>query len=263
MIDRHRLRSGSELRTPSLRKPQLQAMHRHTAIYGCLNHLSRTTTTTPFKYTQLRLFKMASKQETIDLTNTDDERPRKRARTQAVKNSEDTPKLSSLRASISPPRSRSVTTPAEIKKEDNAENKPTIPSGTIIPSPFSLTKIRDLPGRLNVDTVTLQSIICDPMISELWEFNYMHDLDFIMSNMDPDTRDTTKINIIHGYWRREDGLYMKEAAPRYPNINLLCAYMPEMFGTRKFGLLRSFSVSCLSIFLLNRHSLSPSLRFFP
>lgn len=179
---------------------------------------------------------MASKQESIDLTNTDDERPRKRAKTQGVENTKDEHKLTSLRASISPPRSRSAQTPAtpmEVKKESNDGMKPTIPRGTIIPSPFSLTKIRDLPDRLNVDTVTLQSIICDPMISELWEFNYMHDLDFIMSNMDPDTRDNTKINIVHGYWKKEDGLYMKEAAPKYPNINLLCAYMPEMFGTRK------------------------------
>lgn len=179
---------------------------------------------------------MASKQESIDLTSTDDERPRKRAKMQGSENAMEGHKLTSLRASISPPRSRSAqtsATPTEVKKESNDEKKPTIPKGTIIPSPFSLTKIRDLPDRLNVDTVTLQTIICDPMISELWEFNYMHDLDFIMSNMDPDTRDNTKINIVHGYWKREDGLYMKEAAPRYPNINLLCAYMPEMFGTRK------------------------------
>ena len=99
------------------------------------------------------------------------------------------------------------------KGEDNVNEKNSgIPKGTIIPSPFSLTNIKDLPDRLNVDSVTLKSIIRDPMISELWEFNYMHDLNFIMENMDPDTRDSTKINIVHGYWRREDGLYMKASS---------------------------------------------------
>lgn len=160
----------------------------------------------------MRPFKMASKEESIDLTNTDDERPRKRAKTQDVKNSQEGHKLSSLRASITPPRSRSAQSQVKKEEANGNEKNSTILRGTIIPSPFSLTKIRDLPDRLNADTVTLQSIICDPMISELWEFNYMHDLDFIMNNMDPDTRDITTINIVHGYWRREEGLYMKASS---------------------------------------------------
>lgn len=162
---------------------------------------------------------MASKGEPIDLISTDDERPRKRAKTQDVINTKEAPKLSSLRASISPPRSRSsaVQTPIRAKKEEDntSEKNSTIPKRKTVPSPFSLTNINDLPDRLNVDSVTLKSIICDPMISELWEFNYMHDLNFIMESMDPDTRDSTKINIVHGYWRKEDGLYMKASFRRH------------------------------------------------
>lgn len=202
-------------------------MHRHTSILGHIRQLSGPSTPINLENIYLRFLKMASKGEPIDLTSTDDERPRKRAKTQAVENTKEAPKLSSLRASISPPRSRSsgIQTPVGVKKEDgNAnEKKPTLPKGTIIPSPFSLTNIKDLPDRLNVDSVTLKSIICDPMISELWEFNYMHDLNFIMENMDPDTRDSTKINIVHGYWRREDGLYMKASSHSGTSTMVLAA----------------------------------------
>lgn len=193
---------------------------------------------------------MASKGEPIDLTSTDDERPRKRAKTQAVENTKEAPKLSSLRASISPPRSRSsgMQTPVGVKKEEDnvIEKRSTIPKGTIIPSPFSLTNIKDLPDRLNVDSVTLKSIICDPMISELWEFNYMHDLNFIMENMDPDTRDSTKINIVHGYWRREEGLYMK-ASSRQAHVCVVPAA-----NSRNRRQHRSFQISISSALICQR-----------
>ncbi len=177
--------------------------------------------------------------EPIDLVSTDDERPRKRARQRTPETSKKEPKLSSLRASISPPRSRSAQTPFVAKEEENDESKaiPTIPKGTIIPSPFHLTEIRNLPDRLNVDTVTLDNILCDPMICELWEFNYMHDLDFLVSKLDPDTRDTTKVNVVHGSWKRDspNRQHIMEAAPRYPNIKIHCAYLPDFYGTREFG----------------------------
>ena len=50
----------------------------------------------------------------------------------------------------------------------------------IIPSPFQLTKIRDLGPQCNAHTVTLKDILCDPMIKECWNFNYLFDLDFVM-----------------------------------------------------------------------------------
>jgi hypothetical protein len=78
-----------------------------------------------------------------------------------------------------------------------------------VPSPFHLSKIRDLSEPLNRDTVSLQSLICDPMISELWEFNFMHDLAWLLSNMDPDTRDSTRIHVVHGYWKSDSGLELK------------------------------------------------------
>jgi tyrosyl-DNA phosphodiesterase-1 len=145
-------------------------------------------------------FRMTSNRQPVDLTGDDEgerERPRKRARTAG----------STLRDSISPPRPRNNPSPSTSSKKSNESH--VTPPGSIISSPFQLTSIRDLPGALNKDAVSLQSLICDPMIAEMWEFNYMHDLDFLMSNLDPDTRDTVRINVVHGYWKKDSGLGMK------------------------------------------------------
>ena len=49
-----------------------------------------------------------------------------------------------------------------------------------VPSPFQLTKIRDLAAHQNVDTVGLKDILGDPLIKECWNFNFLFDLDFVM-----------------------------------------------------------------------------------
>lgn len=81
-------------------------------------------------------------------------------------------------------------------------------------------RIRDLPASLNKGCVSLGKIVCDPMISEIWEFNYMHDLDFLMSNLDPDTKDLVKIHVVHGYWKEESGRQMKVSSFYSPNVGL-------------------------------------------
>jgi tyrosyl-DNA phosphodiesterase-1 len=73
-----------------------------------------------------------------------------------------------------------------------------------IPSPFQLTKIRDLPESSNFNTVSLKDILGDPLIAECWEFNYLHDLDFLMEAFDSDVKDLVKVNIVHGFWKSED-----------------------------------------------------------
>ncbi|OBT54859.1 hypothetical protein VE04_03762 [Pseudogymnoascus sp. 24MN13] len=158
----------------------------------------------------------------------DDEPPRKRARTTGALEEGST--LSSLRASISPPRPR-ITQSRESSNGTPRQDEPEIAPGSLISSPFQLTRIRDSPGSLNNGSVSLGKIVCDPMIREMWQFNYMHDLDFLMSNMDPDTKDMVKIHVVHGYWKKESGLHMKSQALQYPNVHLRCAYMPEIFGT--------------------------------
>jgi tyrosyl-DNA phosphodiesterase-1 len=50
----------------------------------------------------------------------------------------------------------------------------------IVTSPFQLTKIRDTQDHNNVDTITLGDILGDPLIKEMWQFNFLIDIDFTM-----------------------------------------------------------------------------------
>ncbi|KAJ2992464.1 hypothetical protein NUW58_g2164 [Xylaria curta] len=102
-----------------------------------------------------------------------------------------------------------------------------------IASPFRLTSIRDLSDAQNVGAVSLSDLVGDPLIAELWDFNYLHDLGFLLEHLDEDTRPPTKVHVVHGFWKREDPnrLSLQEQAGQYENVTLHTAYMPEMFGT--------------------------------
>ncbi|KAM3077208.1 hypothetical protein ACMFMF_005118 [Clarireedia jacksonii] len=145
------------------------------------------------------------------------EHPPKRRRLHEDDDTDDKESLRGLKRPISPP---------PIKR--GRELQP-----MIINSPFHLTSIKDLPPSSNADTISLKDILGDPLISECWEFNYLHNIDFLMNAFDEDVRDIVKVNVIHGFWKHEDQsrLNLKEQASKYPNVNLLTAYMPEMFGT--------------------------------
>ncbi|KAK0665774.1 putative tyrosyl-DNA phosphodiesterase [Cercophora samala] len=142
----------------------------------------------------------------------------------------------SLTHPISPPLKKRRLTTAPTKAETPSPFRP-------IGSPFQLTKIKDLPARLNKDTYTLQDVLGDPLISECWEFNYLHDIDFLMSAFDEDVRSLVKVHVVHGFWKREDPnrLALQESASRFNNVTLHAAFLPEMFGThhsKMFILLR-------------------------
>ncbi|KAH7222138.1 tyrosyl-DNA phosphodiesterase-domain-containing protein [Fusarium oxysporum] len=120
----------------------------------------------------------------------------------------------SLQRSISPP-----------KKRDRKL--------TVVKSPWQLTWIRDLPEGDNQDAVTLKDLLSDPLISECWEFNFLHDIPFLMNSFDPDTRHLVKVHLVHGFWKREDAnrIALENAASEFENIKTHIAPMPEMFGT--------------------------------
>ncbi|KAF7957333.1 hypothetical protein EAE96_002919 [Botrytis aclada] len=63
-----------------------------------------------------------------------------------------------------------------------------------------------------------------------------------MEQFDEDVRNFVRVNVIHGFWKREDQsrLNLEEQASRYSNIKLLIAYMPEMFGTHHSKMLILF-----------------------
>ncbi|KAF2662689.1 phospholipase D/nuclease, partial [Lophiostoma macrostomum CBS 122681] len=100
-------------------------------------------------------------------------------------------------------------------------------------SPFQLTRIRDLAPADNVDTITLQDILGDPMIKECWNFNFLFDIDFVMRHFDPDIRTLVQLNVVHGFWKTDDDrrIALEEASEVYSNVKLISAYMPDPFGT--------------------------------
>jgi tyrosyl-DNA phosphodiesterase-1 len=126
------------------------------------------------------------------------------------------PELVTLHKVITPPERPRISgqvayTDSEAEKESNEpKTSQTSPKAGSIPpkvidSPIQLTHIRDLPTSkgYNVDTVRLRDILGDPMIRECWQFNYLIDVDFLMSQFDEDTRGLVKVRVVHGSWQRE------------------------------------------------------------
>jgi len=143
---------------------------------------------------------------------------------------------------ISPPMKKRRLAELPKNEDDQArvpEAGPTAPSPSPsalqqrFRSPFQLTRICDLPPELNRDTVTLKDILGDPLIAECWEFNYLHDIDFLLAAFDQDVRSFVKIHVVHGFWKKEDPnrLELENQASQHKNVVLHSAYLPEMFGT--------------------------------
>lgn len=72
----------------------------------------------------------------------------------------------------------------KVKASSNTDDQKQ-PKTKYIRSPFRLTHIRDLNGESNTDTVTLNDFLRDPMIKECWQFNFLFDIDFVMSASSP------------------------------------------------------------------------------
>lgn len=71
-------------------------------------------------------------------------------------------------------------------------------------SPWQLTRIRDLPETANRDTVSLQDLLGDPLIRECWQFNFLHDIPFIVNAFDESVKHLVQLHVIHGFWKRSD-----------------------------------------------------------
>lgn len=142
-------------------------------------------------------------------------------RTNSSSNDSNNHPLASLHRSITPPilsRSKGSQTAPQPQPQHNA-TQPASPStqtptkekdsnktkDNIFPSPIQLTHIRDLPASSghNTDTVRLRDILGDPLIRECWQFNYLFDVDFLMSQFDEDVRRLVKVKVVHGSWKRD------------------------------------------------------------
>lgn len=123
--------------------------------------------------------------------------------------------LASLSRSITPPpllhsrSSQEKQKTAKTSAYDGNSSNPISTHNTIanltIRSPIQLTHVRDLPANsdYNVDAIKLRDILSDPMIRECWQFNYMFDVDFLMSQFDEDVRSLVNVKVVHGSWKRE------------------------------------------------------------
>ncbi|RPA90888.1 phospholipase D/nuclease [Choiromyces venosus 120613-1] len=155
--------------------------------------------------------------------------------------------LGSLHAPVSPPKlkrkERSPTPPLEKRlkggkapmeqQDERSRHLMPIKPGVGVASPFQLTRIGELPESENVDAVGIRDILRRGPLKEVWIFNYLFDLDWVMNQFDPEVKDTVQVRIVHGSWRREDTnrIRIHNQAENYPNVKIICAYMPEPFGT--------------------------------
>jgi len=108
-----------------------------------------------------------------------DEPLAKRIRLSTTDGDKDETDSSSSRPITPPPLRRGVAgvVAKDIAAQDTATSTNRL---KILPSPFKLTKIRDTQDTNNVDTITLGDILCDPLIKEMWQFNFLIDIDFTM-----------------------------------------------------------------------------------
>ncbi|CAD0106213.1 unnamed protein product [Aureobasidium uvarum] len=125
-----------------------------------------------------------------------------------------------------------IISPPPLARNKGKEKQQQENATTTEPSPFQLTRIRDLPASANVDTVTLSDILGDPMIKEQWQFNFLLDIDFIMSHLDEDVRDTVQTKIIHGFHDKTSlsRKSLETTAKKYPNVETMHIWLPA-YGT--------------------------------
>ncbi|KAI0022332.1 phospholipase D/nuclease [Xylariomycetidae sp. FL0641] len=123
-------------------------------------------------------------------------------------------------------------TPASLSRSISPPRRKKLDRRMLIPSPFQLTTIRDLPKDCNVDAVPLRSLIGDQSITEYWDFNYLHDVDFMMQSIGQNRSKPVKLHIVHGFWKREDirRTPLAEQAKKYNDVTLHAAYT-GMYGT--------------------------------
>lgn len=163
----------------------------------------------------------------------DDDRPRKKARlseSSASTASAEDKQTWSWPKGLDPSNCETISPPPLTR--DKGKQKQEKPAAITQKSPFQLTKIHDLPATANVDTVTLSDILGDPLIKETWQFNFLFDIDFLMSHLDEDVRDTIQTRIVHGFHDKSSTtrINLEAAAKKYPNVQTLHTWVPN-YGT--------------------------------
>ena len=94
-----------------------------------------------------------------------------------------------LAVPVSPPRARKAkedttsSSDAKNEVEDSAPlglNVPAPAAPQSIPSPVQLSHVDGLPPKHNLDALSLRDILGHPLIKEVWAFNYLIDVGFLL-----------------------------------------------------------------------------------
>lgn len=108
--------------------------------------------------------------------------------------------LASLKRGVSPPARRESSSSGETTEmgmvlPEKPEEVPTKrlqatetpgreltnpPNHRIVSSPFKLTHIRGLPANANADTIGIKDILGDAMLKEVWLFDFLYDVNWLM-----------------------------------------------------------------------------------
>jgi tyrosyl-DNA phosphodiesterase 1 len=94
----------------------------------------------------------------------------------------------------SPPETAELQTASDAKSRKDTSNIPSMSSMAnqtqsktpktsrrhVIQSPFKLTRIRDMAVNANVDTISIGDILGDVMLKEVWLFDFLYDVDWVM-----------------------------------------------------------------------------------
>ncbi|CAG8540669.1 14307_t:CDS:2 [Funneliformis mosseae] len=97
-------------------------------------------------------------------------------------------------------------------------------------SGIKLTTTKSLPDSENVESVSLSSILYSEDLVEMVQFNYMFELEFLMSNLPKSKQKTIPTTIVHGL-SEESERYLKSEANLFKNVKLISPRLPIPYGT--------------------------------
>ncbi|CAB4391691.1 unnamed protein product [Rhizophagus irregularis] len=97
-------------------------------------------------------------------------------------------------------------------------------------SGIKLTTVEALPASENIDCVSLSSILSSENLIEMVQFNYMVELEFLMTNLPKSKQKIIPTTIVHGL-SGESEKYLKDEAKPFKNVKLISPRLPIPYGT--------------------------------
>lgn len=98
-------------------------------------------------------------------------------------------------------------------------------------SPIRLLSCEALPDEENIDCITLRDIIGHEDLAEMWQFNFMIDMDFTMDHVHPANKDTMRVNFVRQPARDEGDRTLMCKSVTIDNISVHIEPMFAIYGT--------------------------------